>query len=94
MTAPNVGQSLSPSAIRDIVQHYGALVGMPRLAPHDLRRTLARLARDGGAPLESIQASLGHASIETTMRYIASTHAADAGDYLKVEKEMEKEKDQ
>ena len=82
-----IGQSLSPSSIRDIVQHYGDAIGVPGLAPHDCRRTLARLARDGGAPLESIQASLGHASIETTMRYIASTHAADAGDYLKFEKE-------
>jgi integrase len=86
-----IGTSLSPSAIRDIVQRYGAMVGIPDLAPHDLRRTLARLARDGGAPLESIQASLGHASIETTMKYIASTHAADAGDYLKIEREKEKE---
>ena len=82
-----IGGSLSPSAIRDIVRHYGARIGIPRLAPHDCRRTLARLARDGGAPLEAIQASLGHASIETTLRYIASTHAADAGDYMKVTEE-------
>ena len=90
MPAETVGQSLSPSAIRDIVARYGSEIGIPDLAPHDCRRTLARLARDGGAPLESIQASLGHASIETTMRYIASTHAADAGDYLKFE-QTEKE---
>ena len=93
MTAPGVGQSLSPSAVRDIVTRYGTMIGVPSLAPHDLRRTLARLARDGGAPLESIQASLGHASIETTMRYIASTHAADAGNYMQIEKtEKENEK--
>ena len=79
-----IGTSLSPSAIRDIVQRYGAMAGVPSLAPHDLRRTLARLARDGGAPLEVIQQTLGHASIQTTERYINSTTAANAGDFVNV----------
>ncbi len=32
-------------------------------APHDCRRTFAKLALKGGARLEQIQLSLGHASI-------------------------------
>jgi integrase len=40
------------------------------LAPHDLRRTFAKLAHKGDAPLEQIQLSLGHASIQTTERYL------------------------
>jgi len=40
------------------------------LRPHDLRRTHARLARLGGAPLEQIALTLGHASVQTTERYL------------------------
>jgi len=40
------------------------------LAPHDVRRTFAKLAHKGRAPLEQIQIALGHASIQTTERYL------------------------
>ena len=40
------------------------------LAPHDVRRTFAKLAHKGRAALEQIQLSLGHASIVTTERYL------------------------
>lgn len=36
---------------------------------HDLRHTHATWLRQGGAPLEIVQRSLGHASITTTQRY-------------------------
>ena len=39
-------------------------------AAHDLRRTFAKLAHKGGAGLDQIQLSLGHASIKTTERYV------------------------
>jgi integrase/recombinase XerD len=42
----------------------------PRFAPHDLRRSFAKLAHKGRAPLEQIQICLGHASIQTTERYL------------------------
>jgi integrase len=43
---------------------------LANLAPHDLRRTYAKLAHQGRARLEQIQISLGHASIQTTERYL------------------------
>lgn len=49
---------------------HGAAIGVPKLAPHDLRRTFAKLAHKGSAALEQIQLSLGHASIQTTERYL------------------------
>ncbi len=54
------------------VQMYGARMGLPGLTPHDLRRTLAQMMRKSGAPLEQIQATLGHTSIETTATYLGS----------------------
>ena len=44
--------------------------GLGKVTPHDLRRTFAKLAHRGRAPLEQIQISLGHASIQTTERYL------------------------
>lgn len=44
--------------------------GLGNIAPHDLRRTFAKLAHKGRAQLEQIQLSLGHASIQTTERYL------------------------
>jgi site-specific recombinase XerD len=41
-----------------------------QVAPHDLRRSFAKLAHKGKAALEQIQLSLGHASIQTTERYL------------------------
>jgi integrase len=44
--------------------------GIGKLAPHDLRRTCARLCYAAGGELEQIQFLLGHVSIQTTERYL------------------------
>ena len=45
-------------------------VGIKDLAPHDLRRTCARLCHLAGGEIEQIQFLLGHASVQTTERYL------------------------
>jgi integrase len=64
------GEVLLPQNIMEAVAKYGERIGVPHLAPHDLRRTFAKLAHKGRAALEQIQLSLGHASILTTERYL------------------------
>lgn len=44
--------------------------GIEQLAPHDLRRTCARLCHLAGGELEQIQFLLGHVSVQTTERYL------------------------
>jgi integrase len=44
--------------------------GIQNLAPHDLRRTCARLCHVAGGELEQIQFLLGPASVQTTERYL------------------------
>jgi site-specific recombinase XerD len=61
---------MTARGIFDVVHFFGNRVGLPNLAPHDLRRTFAKLAHKGRAALEQIQLSLGHASITTTERYL------------------------
>jgi site-specific recombinase XerD len=64
-----VGAGLSTQAIANVVAAYAGPLGLT-VAPHDCRRTFAKLALKGGARLEQIQLSLGHASIRTTERYL------------------------
>ena len=62
--------SISSQAVFETVIRYARLAGLGKVTPHDLRRTFAKLAHQGRAPLEQIQISLGHASIHTTERYL------------------------
>ncbi len=63
---------MSDQAIADVVRFYADRLGFTNLAAHDLRRTFAKLARKGGAEIDQIQLSLGHASIQTTERYLGT----------------------
>jgi integrase len=63
------GGGITAQAIFEIVESYSRSLGLA-FAPHDLRRTFAKLAHRGQAPVEQIQLSLGHASLKTTERYL------------------------
>lgn len=65
-----VGGGITPQAIRNIVAEYASKLEHAGIAPHDLRRTFAKLAYKGGAALDQIQLSLGHESIQTTEDYL------------------------
>jgi integrase len=54
------------------VKRCARQAGIANLAPHDLRRTCARLCHDCSGELEQIRFLLGHASVQTTERYIGS----------------------
>ena len=63
------GDSMTAQAIFDVVRSVAYAIGV-EVRPHDLRRTFAKLAHKGAAPIEQIQLSLGHSSVQTTERYI------------------------
>ncbi|MBL8215158.1 MAG: tyrosine-type recombinase/integrase [Bryobacterales bacterium] len=64
------GDSMTAQSIFETVKKYGTEIGLGDIAPHDLRRTFAKLAHRGRAALEQIQLSLGHSSVQTTERYL------------------------
>ena len=66
------GPRISEKLVWCIVRDRAKLVGIDKLAPHDLRRTCARLCHAAGGELEQIQFLLGHRSVETTERYLGS----------------------
>ena len=61
--------AMSDQGVWDVVKEYAKEIQV-NVSPHDLRRTYAKLARKGGAELDQIQLSLGHASVETTQKYV------------------------
>jgi hypothetical protein len=73
--------ALTDRAVWQLVREYAAQIGIGELAPHDLRRTAAKLCRSKGGELEQIQFLLGHESILTTERYLGSEqdHSQRAG---------------
>ena len=65
-----VGDGVTPQAIYNIIVEYAEVLKSKGVAPHDLRRTFAKLAHKGGAAIDQIQLSLGHESIQTTEEYL------------------------
>jgi integrase len=63
------GEMLSAQAVYVVVTDRARKIGLA-LAPHDARRTFAKLAHKGKVPIEQIQLALGHESIQTTERYL------------------------
>jgi integrase len=63
------GDGITPKAIWLVVKAAARRSGILNLAPHDLRRTCARLCHLAGGELEQIQFLLGHVSVQTTERY-------------------------
>ena len=64
------GDGMTPKVIWALVKAAAARANIERLAPHDLRRTCARLCHLAGGELDQIQFLLGHVSIQTTERYL------------------------
>ena len=65
-----LGESMSAVAIYELVSRYGARIGVPELASHDMRRTYAQLGYEAGVPITQVSTLLGHASVATTQKYL------------------------
>ncbi|MCB2160683.1 tyrosine-type recombinase/integrase [bacterium] len=77
--AEKIDRQMSSRTIERIVKIYGEKCGLPEIAPHDLRRTYAKLAYQYGARLDQIQINLGHQSLTTTQKYLGIDLDLDAG---------------
>ena len=64
------GTGLSENVVWYVIRNCAQRMGLDHLAPHDLRRTCAKLCHVNGGELEQIQFLLGHASVLTTERYL------------------------
>jgi len=64
------GGGISEKVVWSTVREFAAKANLGKIAPHDLRRTCARLCHQAGGELEQIQFLLGHVSVQTTERYL------------------------
>jgi site-specific recombinase XerD len=64
------GKGISQNVVWYVVKTCCERAGLEHIAPHDLRRTCAKLCHSKGGELEQIQFLLGHASVQTTERYL------------------------
>ena len=62
-------QRISKSGIEDIIRRIGKRAGVDNAHPHRFRRTAATNALNRGMPVQEVAELLGHAKLETTMRY-------------------------
>ena len=83
----------SEDTVWNVVRNYGARLGKAGFAPHDLRRTCAKLCRVSGGDLEQIQLLLGHASVQTTERYLGTRQnlVQAVNDNLPIEPDLARE---
>jgi site-specific recombinase XerD len=61
---------ITEKVVWHVVKTYAKKLAIPKLAPHDLRRSCARFCHAAGGELEQIQFLLGHVSVQTTERYL------------------------
>lgn len=72
------GEGISQNVVWYVVRSCCRRAGLDHIAPHDLRRTCAKLCHTSGGELEQIQFLLGHASVLTTERYLGCKQNLDA----------------
>lgn len=69
----NFGGQMTSTSVNKIITKIAQSVGLTGVTPHTLRRTCATLAYTAGEDTLKIRDMLGHASANTTYRYIKST---------------------
>ena len=67
------GEEMTEKVVWQVVKDCAKEAGLGNLAPHDLRRTCARLCHSAGGELDQIQFLLGHGSVQTTEKYLGCT---------------------
>jgi integrase/recombinase XerD len=77
------GGRLRPAAVFRIVRKAAARAGIDLpVSPHWFRHAHASHALDRGAPIHLVQATLGHASISTTGRYLHARPKESSSQFL------------
>ena len=64
------GDGVTERLVWHVVKQYARKVELAQVAPHDLRRSCAKLCHASGGELDQIKFLLGHVSVQTTERYL------------------------
>lgn len=79
------GKPLSYTGLYELIKKAGVDAGIKkRVSPHSLRHAHATHALRNGAPLKTLQNTLGHTSASTTMLYTHSSSEESSGEFIKL----------
>ncbi len=77
------GGAIQANQVRRIVEAAGRRAGIDgNVSPHWLRHSHASHALDRGAPVQLVQATLGHSSVATTSKYLHARPSDSSALYL------------
>jgi integrase len=79
LKGPARGQRMTPAGIRSLFRHHRHTTGVEIANPHRFRHTFACDMVRAGMSLPALMRLMGHADIETTLRYV---HVAPKDVYL------------
>lgn len=75
------GQRLNAGGARVILNRLADRAGVDHVHPHKFRRTLATNLSRHGMPIEEIAQILGHAKLDTTMKYVVMDNETTKNSY-------------
>ncbi len=82
--ASRLKKQISPEMVHHVVAKAAKRAGIDRnVSAHWLRHAHASHSLDNGAPIHLVQATLGHASLTTTSRYVHAKPNESSGMFLK-----------
>ena len=80
MFITRLNKGFSVRGIQERLAHYCRLAGV-KASPHQLRHTFGRRMAEGGMPVTSLAAQMGHEQVSTTQIYIAGAGVEIQTDY-------------
>ena len=81
LRGPTTGAPVSAAGLRSLFRRHRELSGAARVRPHRLRHTYGTELASAGIDLLALRALMGHASPETTARYVHLSVAQLAAEY-------------
>jgi site-specific recombinase XerD len=73
LKGPARGTRMTPAGIRSLFRHHRCSTGVQLANPHRFRHTFASDMVRAGMSLPALMQLMGHADIETTLRYVQIT---------------------
>ncbi len=70
LKGPARGRPLTPAGLRSLFRYHRGATGVAAAHPHRFRHTFGADAIRAGVSLPALQQLMGHADIQTTMRYV------------------------
>lgn len=83
------GQKMTRHGLRKLFSYWGKAADVGRLSPHDLRRTMATLLTEAGAPSRLVQELGGWSDIRMVERYTRAIQPSQIEKYSPIRSIMQ-----